>query len=156
METQNIIKNIITCSVLAVLLFVLAGCGSDNSYLYKDIADAVVPDECAEYKDDTCSLFDCMIDSCWCDDSSPDLPILYETLIAFNNEQGAIDAVNVYKAELIYNGPNDMFETPENWDVQSAVKLNDIFYNVFVDNNEEELVFTVAVDGTIIKTICGV
>jgi hypothetical protein len=43
-----------------------------------------------------------------------------------------------------------------------AVKLNDLFYNVFVQYyNEEyqfmdEVVYTVAVDGTIISTQCGV
>ena len=42
--------------------------------------------------------------------------------------------------------------------VKKAVKINNVFYNVFVDEHEEgnEVTYTVAVDGTIIKTICGV
>ena len=41
--------------------------------------------------------------------------------------------------------------------VTNVVRLNNIFFNVFAENaGYDEITFTVAVDGTIMKTICGV
>jgi len=145
--------------LLILSLLILVGCGDLgeddlSASWYKGITNAKVPGACLDSQDDVCALFDCMVDLCWCKES-PD-QILYETHIPFDDEQGAIDAVNVYLAELINGGLETEIENPENLKVIKAVKLNDIFYNVFADNNGDEEVYTVAADGTIIKTICGV
>lgn len=132
---------------------------------YKFLDFAVIPDKCVDYNEDVCGLFDCMVDMCWCDDSSPELPILFETYISFDDEQGAIDAVNVYISEMKhgniesseFNLDSEFGIDPNELKVKRAVQFNNIFYNVFVEDNEgNEYVYTVAVDGTIIKTICGV
>ena len=142
---------------LLVLVF-LVGCAQQEEIglLFKGIEGASVPVECADYKDDVCSLFDCMVDQCWCDDMSPE-PILYETHIVFDDEEGAKDAVNAYIAELMFGDMVSDIENPEELQVKNAVKLNDIFYNVFVEDSEGyEITYTVAVDGTIFNTACGV
>jgi hypothetical protein len=117
--------------------------GNDDLRLYKGIPTAEIPDKCIEFGSDTCTLFSCMVEQCWC---FPDNTILYNKVTTIENEDQSISLVEEYLAS------NDL-----NYDVQRSVKLNNIFYNVFaydVDNNEE--FFTVAVDGTIIKTVCGV
>jgi len=45
---------------------------------------------------------------------------------------------------------------PEGIKVERAIKLNSIFYNVFVNIAGQEKVYTVAADGKIIQTVCGV
>lgn len=60
----------------------------------------------------------------------------------------------------IYNN-KERYETAKNnlnyKAFKRAAKLNDVFFNVFVTNqNDEEEVLTVAADGVIIKTMCGV
>ncbi|MBU2638983.1 MAG: hypothetical protein KJ955_08475 [Nanoarchaeota archaeon] len=150
-------------SFLILSSLMLVGC-NDNlgkedlvAMWYKGITNAKIPDKCLDYKEDVCGLFDCMVDQCWCDDSSPDLPILYETHIEITDEQGAEDAVNAYISELINGGIETEIENPKELQVIRAFKMNTVFYNVFVEDNEgNEYVYTVAVDGTIIKTICGV
>jgi hypothetical protein len=128
-----------------------------DSMQYNGIEGTQVIAKCLEFKDDTCGLFECMVDECWCDDSSPDLPFVFNTQTPFNDEDGAIDAVKTYIAQLKYDeGTTIEIEDPENLKVIRAVKLNNIFYNVFVDYNGDEIVYTVAVDGIIMKTICGV
>jgi len=43
------------------------------------------------------------------------------------------------------------------WNYSNSVELNAAFYNVFVTNAQgDEDVYTVAKDGTVIKTVCGV
>ena len=120
--------------------------GPDETRLYKGIEGAEIPG-CVEFKDDVCGLFDCMVDMCWCDDSSPDLPILYEKEgISIANENEAVSYVQKFVDD---NNPT--------YTVKRAVKLNNVFFNVFAENEAyDELVYTVAVDGTIMKTICGV
>lgn len=109
---------------------------------FKDIEGARIPDKCVQFKYDICGLFDCMVDMCWCDDSSPELPVLYEGNSVISDEEDAVNLVKEFAADK---------------EVKRAVKLNSVFYNVFAeDENSNEEVYTIAVDGTIIKTICGV
>ena len=118
-------------------LFFLAGCdGNDDLKLYKGIPTAEIPGECLAYTDDICGLFDCMVDLCWCDA----MPEIYESNQLIENDQDAMNVVSEYSGH----------------DATKAVKLNDIFYNVFIEDNGDEIVYTIAVDGTIIKTLCGV
>ena len=142
--------------VVASLFFISCGPNVPNVTFYKGIEGAEIPNSCVQYANDVCGLFDCMVDQCWCDDSSPELPILYETLISFNDEQGAKDAVNAYIAELTYGEIETDIENLEEMKVTKAVRLNNIFYNVFVDFDSEEEVYTVAVDGSVFLTQCGV
>lgn len=123
-------KKIIFILILLLLAFV-SGCGE-------------------ELPEDVCERFEYTVDLCWCSYSFGD-PLLYETYIPIENEQGAIDAVNVYLAELLFEQEIDDLE------VINAVKLNDYFYNVFVENElGEEITYTVSTEGEIIYTTCGV
>ncbi|MCK5060165.1 MAG: hypothetical protein KAR00_03440 [Candidatus Pacebacteria bacterium] len=104
-----------------------------------------IPLKCQEFQSDTCALFDCMVDQCWCDDFFS--PVLAEEKTKILNEEGAIALMEQYLEN------NDS----EYNDVRKAIALNGVFFNVFVYNpNGDEKVFTVRTDGTIIVTVCGV
>ena len=103
--------------------------------------DSIVPGKCLEYEADACSLFGCMVESCWCDES-PDGGVLAETGVDVLNEEDAMQVIRDYVSD--------------EYEVERAVRLNDVFYNVFTEVNGDEEVFTVSYDGKIIKTICGV
>jgi len=112
---------------------------------FKGIHFALVPDECMEVKDDVCDLYDCMTPNCWCE-QSPDSILVEGDELVIGNEKDAMKDVQEY-----LNSINSEYE------VKRAVELNPVFYNVFAENDSgEEKVFTIAVDGTIIKTLCGV
>ena len=154
---------IIMVGILSLIM--LVGCGNlgeDNlsHNWYKGITDAEVPNSCLDSQDDVCGLFDCMVNMCWCDDSSPDLPILYEEIgVVITNEEEAVTHVNKYLKEKRLKGTEegDLFGKIYMIEAKKAVKLNNIFYNVFAeDDRGDEIVYTVVVDGTIIKTICGI
>lgn len=151
--------------VILSLLFIVGCSGNlgedDLSYnWYKGITDAEIPGACLDDRNDVCGLFDCMVDLCWCDDSSPDLPILYEENgVIIANEEEAVNYVSEYLEEERLKGreEGEVYGKIYMIEAKRAVKLNDIFYNVFAEDDKmEEIVYTVAVDGTIIKTICGV
>jgi hypothetical protein len=131
-------------SLLTVVIF-LTGCFGpnppDDLRRYKGIAWAEIPGGCLEYREDVCGLFECMVDRCWCDELMPE-PILYE-------KEGVMIASEEEATAYVQ-------ETFKDVEVKRAVKLNNIFFNVFADDNGEEIVYTLAVDGTIIKTTCGV
>ena len=140
-------------SIAILLILFSSGCitdidpENDDKILFRGIATAEVPPECSEYKDDVCALFDCMVDQCWCDDSSPELPVIYEpTGIVITNEDEAKNIVMQYLSD------NNL-----EYQIENCIQLNSVFFNVFAsDENSDEIVYTVAADGTIIKTICGV
>ncbi len=147
-------KAIILLAVLALVL--ISGCleppvNGNGSKLYKGIATAEIPQECRESGDDVCALFDCMIDLCWCDEGNFPSPVLVEGTAIVASKQDAINLVQNYVQST----------GSEYTNVERAVNLGDeahkVFFNVFAynDTNDEE-VFTVAADGTIIKTLCGV
>jgi len=148
---------------LLILSLFITSCewlGKEDLAFYKGIESAQFSVECKEYEYDVCGLFDCLIDQCWCDDSSYELPILYEPAnIIITNDDGAISIVQKYLDEQIGKSYEEdtLYAKINLIKVKSASKLNSVFYNVFAeDSNGDELVYTVAVDGTIIKTICGV
>lgn len=116
-------KNIIFIGVLLLLV----GCSLSQN--------------CAE-SEDVCALFDCMVDRCWCDDSTPEMPILHESKQSILNEEQAKELVKEF--------------LDKDYEVKRAVRLNNVFFNVFTDKDSDEVVFTVSKDGTILKTICGV
>ncbi len=121
------------------------GRGQDDLALYKGIT--LIPDKCIQHGEDVCGLFDCMVDRCWCDEVGPKGPVLSEGVKPVESEQEAVEAIRKYLQN------NDI----QYKSVERAVKLNDIFFNVFAsDKAGDEMVYTVAVDGTIILTQCGV
>ena len=137
--------------VRILIIVVVIGALGGGYYLLKNPSVT----GCQEYQNDVCGLFDCMVDSCWCKESGSS-PILFETYISFDNKQGVKDVVNVYIAELINGSDEFISEEAKKMSITKVVKLNDVFYNVFVDKDGEEIVYTVSSDGQIIKTICGV
>lgn len=136
--------------ILILTLLFIVGCsgnlGEDDlsASWYKGVTDAEIPGVCLDSQDDVCTLFDCMVDLCWCDDSGPDLPILYEgESIEILTEEEAVSYVQKFVGE--------------EFTVTRVVKLNDIFFNIFAeDGSGEETTYTLAVDGTIMTTICGI
>ena len=106
-----------------------------------------IPAECLSFESDHCALFECMAENCWCDDIAPKGAILEHGNSAISSKEDAIAIVQQH----VQNTGSDYH------DVRSAVQLNTHFWNVFAFNSENgEMVFTVANDGTIMKTICGV
>ena len=132
-----------------ITIIVLSGCNEpDESTFFKDIETAPLPKECAEYKKDVCGLFECMVDLCWCKEGPDQILLEGRTIVA--NEEDALNAVK----NFIFAPYATL---PEGIEIENAVKINSVFYNVFVNNAfGEEDVYTVAVDGTIIQTVCGV
>jgi len=130
-------------------IFLLAGCFGPNEPTYfKEIKTASIPGSCVEFKDDVCGLFGCMVDSCWCKDGPGQ--ILLEGQTTITSEEEATTQIDFYLKTR-------SLATLADGSVKRAVKLNGVFYNVFAeDSNGDELVFTVAADGTIIETVCGV
>ncbi|MBN2127179.1 MAG: hypothetical protein JW703_02175 [Candidatus Diapherotrites archaeon] len=131
------------------LLILLLGCvGPTEPTYFKNTSSLMTP-ECKEFKNDVCGAFECMVQECWCMES-PDR-ILFENYIEVKTEQEALNLVNVY----LYS--EHMEKGAELITAKNAFKLNSVFYNVFAEDFQgNELVFTVAADGTIIKTQCGV
>lgn len=139
--------------VLIVSIVFISGCKEPSSF--QGIPSAKIPGKCIEAKDDICELFDCMVDLCWCDDANFPSPILFKGDTEVSSEEEAMQIVRDYIESLKFKEGKLAGELVER-KVERAVELNDIFYNVFCDAQGEEEVYTVAVDGTIIKTICGV
>lgn len=144
--------------IASVLLIIVASSGcieppvnGDSTKHYKGIATAEIPQECMESSDDVCALFDCMVDLCWCDEGNFPSPVLAEGTAVVASEQ---DAINIVQNYVQSTGS-------EYTSVERVVNLGDethkVFFNVFAyDSANDEKVFTVAADGTIIKTLCGV
>ncbi len=111
---------------------------------FAGLLHAEIPEKCNAHWNDVCQLFDCMVDRCWCDDSSPESAILYE---------GEADLRDKQDVEVYFSQTEDY----KDLEITGIAKLNNIFYNVFAEDEiGYEEVFTVAADGTILKTICGV
>ncbi|MFH1404054.1 MAG: hypothetical protein ABIH11_07290 [Candidatus Altiarchaeota archaeon] len=140
-------------TIIVVAFLLLSGCmdggnqGDDDLRRYKGIAWAEIPQECRGERDDVCGLFECMVEQCWCSDYRVEGPVLVEGKSPVRTPGEAKQVVVDYvKAEKISYS-----------DVRRAAELNDVFFNVFAyDKNGDEMVYTVAADGAIILTECGV
>ncbi|MFH1391450.1 MAG: hypothetical protein ABIH20_04025 [Candidatus Diapherotrites archaeon] len=142
---------------LLVLILLFSGCNEPPRPAYfNGIESAPVKSECVNSMEDVCSLFGCMTDLCWCDEG-PD-QILFEGNTVVTSEAEAMQVVS----DFIF-APHKAL--PQGIEIERAVKINSVFYNVFVlypsfenvtGDDRDEYVFTVAADGTIIKTVCGV
>lgn len=138
-------KAIIAATAL-ITIIILSGCLDSEKTYYKGIPTAEIPEECIQYKEDICPLFDCMTANCWCDKGQPS-PVLKEGSTVIVDEEGATTAV----LEFVLNSGS------EYTNVRNVAQISSVFYNVFAINEQgEEKVFTVAADGTIITTQCGV
>jgi len=138
-----------------VLLIFLAGCNSvpDDLSYFNGISTAKIPQKCLEYKDDVCGLFACTVDMCWCDDSTYKKIVYKSEGVSIQNKSEAIMYVEKFLDATI-EGDVKYLEAKK---MTRAVKLNNIFYNVFgKDSTGNEIVYTLAVDGTIFRTVCGV
>jgi len=137
-----------------LIIIVAGGCieppiNDNSTNLYKGISTAEIPAECIESSGDVCVLFECMVDMCWCE-LSPSAVLVEGTTVIVSEQ----DTINLVQNYVQSSGS-------EYTNVERAVNLGDeahkVFFNVFAYNstNDEE-VFTVVADGTIIKTVCGV
>lgn len=143
MEKKGAILIIVGIIVIGggVIFYAIGPGGEDDS----SSGDNEIPVACSEFGNDVCGLFECMVDSCWCD-SSPDVILYEQEGVSLNTTEAVID----YAKE--YTNSNALSQ-----DVINAVKLNNLFYNVFAEDSDgSEIVYTLATDGTIIKTVCGV
>lgn len=133
--------------LLAILLLLLLfGCNSpdnriDDSKFYKLTP---IPSECNEYRGDECDVFSCMVPNCWCE-SGPDR-ILKQGGLMLIDEDRAESEVRTYLSE----------QEITDYTITNSVELNDVFFNIFIEIDGDEEVFTVASNGTILKTQCGV
>lgn len=129
--------------ILVIWVFFPRTLGPDDLKLYKGIPNSEIPQNCLEFREDICGLFSCMVNFCWCQESPE--AILKWGKIIISNEEEASSYVQQYLDDI-----------KSEYKVEKVLKLNNIFYNVFLNNNGNEEVYTLAVDGTIIKTVCGV
>ncbi|MFH1588201.1 MAG: hypothetical protein ABIA76_02595 [Candidatus Diapherotrites archaeon] len=134
--------------ILGIVVF-LSGCFGPTEPTYFKNTSIEMPSECSEFKDDVCGAFECMVSNCWCREV-PD-KILMESLgIEVSSE---IKALQYFQS---YIKPNQALGL-SNAEFKDAVGLNTVFYNLFIEDQEgNELVYTLAVDGTLIQTVCGV
>ncbi len=142
--------------IISVFLFsflLLFGCPLIDDHdappenAFKGIHFALVPEECMEVMEDVCPLYACMLKNCWCE-QGPDAILVSGDKDNFvvGDEKHAIKDVQEYLESI-----NSEFTA------KRAVELNPVFYNVFAEDSEgNEKVFTIAVDGTVFKTQCGV
>ena len=106
-----------------------------------------IPEECQQFQEDICSLFSCMAKGCWCDTGIASSPVLHESKSNISNKEEAMSAVKQYLQNT----------NSEHKEVRSATKINDFFFNVFAYNAQnEEKVFTIGFNGTILLTVCGI
>jgi hypothetical protein len=150
-------KKIILCFITLIVLISITGCGDGKLEpdLFKGIEGVYVSEDCVEYKDDVCGLYDCMVDLCWCWEGYPG-PIFYVAGFNVLTEEDAMAAVQEYLDEGRFMEEDELLGEATAIVVERAVKLDDIFYNVFCDEEGDEVVYSVAADGSVFKTICGV
>lgn len=83
----------------------IAGCGrgNDDLRLFKGIPTAEIPDKCIQYGNDVCSLFECMVEQCWC---FPDgkYGILYEVEGSVESEE--VIRTRIYSFRRGYSKPS--------------------------------------------------
>ncbi|MBU2100739.1 hypothetical protein KKG83_05280 [Candidatus Micrarchaeota archaeon] len=141
--------------LLALILFCLvgfSGCPLIDDHdkapenAYREIHFALIPEECMEFKDNVCSLFTCMVDSCYCEEPEGILVKENKNHYVIGNEKDVVRDVQEY-----LNSINSEYKA------ENAVELNPVFYNVFAfDSERNEKVFVIAVDGAILETTCNV
>ncbi|MFA6531153.1 MAG: hypothetical protein WCT31_05455 [Candidatus Micrarchaeia archaeon] len=132
-------------------IFLALGClsnnGQDNSYDYNgvNVSKSSILQECLNKTD--CDMFSCMVPSCWCKSGQLSNGIIFKSGKTVTDRNGAKKTVSDY---LSLNSIPFI-------QVRNAIKLNEIFYNVFYeDANGDVYGLIVAVDGTIMETECGV
>ena len=139
-------KKIIILLVLGVFLF---GCpeqpNEETKTVFKEIPWAEIPGECIEFKEDVCGFYGCMTEQCWCK-QGPD-QILLEGFTSLEREG---------EVKEYFEEKRDEITGTSQLEVTKVIKSNSVFWTVFVSTENGEQVFTIASDGTIIETVCGV
>jgi len=136
-----------------IAIGLIIGLGVLYLVLDEGIDEEGIPAICADVKDDACTLYECMVDRCWC---VPLEPIVSESFGIVTNTDDAMAAVQTYL------DTNPVFEMEDdvmpNIIVERAVELDNykLFYNVFADKDGDEKVYAVHKDGTVFITQCGV
>jgi hypothetical protein len=125
--------------------------GEDDLSLYKGIPSARIPGNCLGARNDACELFACMVSQCFCLESPNKVLFKTPAGVLAESEDEAKNAVTSFLVSAPGSAEYAGFA------VKRAVKLNAVFWNVFAeDASGNEKTFTVAADGTIIKTVCNV
>jgi hypothetical protein len=145
-------KKVITSVTLLLTSFIfLFGCTETTYYKDIEMPELALPASCADYKNNACDTFSCIVDSCWCNDSPNSVISAGTGVITVESEKEAAQtAILILSEEWVFEKVISMD------DVKNTIKLNDIFYNVFIEVDGEEKVYSVSVDGAVIETTCGV
>jgi hypothetical protein len=139
MKKDNMLMSVVA---ICFVIFV-SGCVSQSNEL----------GACEGIKD-PCALFECSVENCWCDDVGPDGPILFEDVTFNVKPDGEFSIRDALGVVINYLTENEMLNEYQHVE---TVKLNNYFYNVFMDNEDaEEIVYTVSHKGAILKIMCGV
>ncbi|MDD2655313.1 MAG: hypothetical protein PHQ80_01455 [Candidatus ainarchaeum sp.] len=119
----------------------LDGPNPPTPYSYKgvELPPTAVPAECGGLED--CGMFACTVAQCWCREA-PGSGVVFHAGGQVMDEDDAADVA----AQYLGIAPESI----------RAVKLNALFYNVFYEVGGDERTLTVAVDGTVMETECGV
>jgi len=138
-------------SVTVIVLLLFMGCNDwqPRPTFYKgiEVNEYQLPNSCDGLQNDVCATFSCLTPNCWCKESPEKILVEGTNTIKIENNTQAKQEVEDYLLKTNIEG----------FSITSSVQLNNIFYNVFVEDElGDELVYTVAVDGTIIETVCGV
>ncbi|MFH1588779.1 MAG: hypothetical protein ABIA76_05575 [Candidatus Diapherotrites archaeon] len=156
---MNLKKRIL---ILIVLFLFFGGCiffpddmGEDD-LAYMVVLEDNLSEECKALIENPCVAFECMIQACFCDETYFAGTVLKEKFTIIENEEQALQLMNDYAQEILDNqtSAGGLYGKLYLIEPKRAVKLNNAFYNVFALENGSESVFTVAVDGTIMKTTC--
>ncbi len=144
-------KAMIIGSVAVFVFLLFMGCNEwqPRPVFYKNIeqAELQLPNSCDGSQNDVCATFSCLTPNCWCKDSPETVLVKGTNTKKIENNIQARKIVEDYLLKTNIEG----------FIITSSVQLNNIFYNVFVEDElGDELVYTVAIDGAIIETVCGV
>jgi len=149
--------------VLVTLILFFGGCiffpdnQGEDDLAYRVILEDNLSEECKQFSEDSCAAFQCMVQDCFCDETYYLGPVLNEKFTVVDDEEHALKIMKDYIEENypIIGADGQIMGRRYSIDPQRAVKINDAFYNVFTLENGSESVYTVAVDGTIMKTTCN-
>jgi len=131
---------------IGILIVSLLAIGGFSWSFFKDSNEKTssIPRECQQYQGKACDLFDCLVDRCWCKELGDPNPI-YKGESAISNKQEAMDAVEKY-----------LLEINSDYKVVDVAEINEFFFNVFAYNSEDDQeVFTIGIDGSILLVVCG-
>ncbi len=149
-------QKLLVLSICIFSIILLLGCNDwqPRPIFYKNIEskEYQLPNSCEGSQNDACTVYSCLTPNCWCKESPDAILSEGNSGMVIETEEQAKQWMN---SVLIAKNLSDNSFSVGN--VTSAVKINSIFYNVFVEDEQgNETVYSVAIDGAIIETVCGV